>query len=112
RARAGAEDTILLAARGRGMDGPALLWRLVLPLGLSAAMGGLRSAVAGTVTAAVAVESLFGRTGAGQLFGEAARAGDTGMAVAALAGLCGLAVLLGALGGALHGRIDPRVRMA
>ncbi|WP_454020370.1 hypothetical protein [Azospirillum sp. Marseille-Q6669] len=56
--------------------------------------------------------SLFGRTGAGQLFVEAARAGDTGMAVAALAGLCGLAVLLGALGGALHGRIDPRVRMA
>ncbi|TWA68713.1 osmoprotectant transport system permease protein [Azospirillum baldaniorum] len=114
RARAGAEDTILLAARGRGMDGSALLWRLTLPLGLSAAMGGLRSAVAGTVTAAVAVENLFGTgfSGAGRLFVEAARAGDTGMAVAALAGLCGLAVLLGALGGALHGRIDPRARMA
>ncbi|NUB23256.1 ABC transporter permease subunit, partial [Azospirillum formosense] len=114
RARAGAEDTVLLAARGRGMDGSALLWRLTLPLGLSAAMGGLRSAVAGTVAAAVAVESLFGTgfSGAGRLFVEAARAGDTGMAVAALAGLCGLAVLLGALGGALHGRIDPRARMA
>ncbi|MGR0186208.1 ABC transporter permease subunit [Azospirillum aestuarii] len=112
RARAGAEDTVLLAARGRGMDGSALLWRLVLPLGLSAAMGGLRSAVAGTVTAAVAVESLFGRTGAGQLFVEAARAGDTGMAFAALAGMCGLTALLGALGGALHGFIDPRARMA
>ncbi|MBK4719046.1 ABC transporter permease subunit [Azospirillum sp. YIM DDC1] len=112
RARAGAEDTVLLAARGRGMDGSALLWRLVLPLGLSAAMGGLRSAVAGTVTAAVAVESLFGHTGAGQLFVEAARAGDTGMAFAALAGMCGLTVLLGALGGALHGFIDPRARMA
>ncbi|MGY0830171.1 ABC transporter permease subunit [Azospirillum argentinense] len=114
RARAGAEDTVLLAARGRGIDGSALLWRLTLPLGLSAAMGGLRSAVAGTVTAAVAVENLFGTgfSGAGRLFVEAARAGDTGMAVAALAGLCGLAVLLGALGGALHGRIDPRARMA
>lgn len=114
RARAGAEDTVLLAARGRGIDGSALLWRLTLPLGLSAAMGGLRSAVAGTVTAAVAVENLFGTgfSGAGRLFVEAARAGDTGMAVAALAGLCGLAVLLAALGGALHGRIDPRARMA
>ncbi|MBK3777947.1 ABC transporter permease subunit [Azospirillum brasilense] len=115
RARAGAEDTVLLAARGRGMDGSALLWRLTLPLGLSAAAGGLRSAVAGTVIGAVAVESLFGQTGfsgAGRLFVEAARAGDAGMAVAALAGLCGLAVLLNALGGALHGCIDPRARMA
>ncbi|WP_211107376.1 ABC transporter permease subunit, partial [Azospirillum brasilense] len=112
RARAEAEDTILLAARGRGVDGSALLWRLTLPLGLSAAMGGLRSAVAGTVTAAVAVESLLGGNGAGRLFVEAARAGDTGMAVAALAGLCGLALLLNALGGALHGWLDPRARTA
>ncbi|OYD80504.1 ABC transporter permease subunit [Azospirillum brasilense] len=114
RARAGAEDTVLLAARGRGMDGSALLWRLTLPLALSAAMGGLRSAVAGTVTAAVAVENLFGTgfSGVGRLFVEAARAGDAGMAVAAFAGLCGLAVLLGALGRALHGWIDPRARMA
>ncbi|TWA84150.1 osmoprotectant transport system permease protein/oligopeptide transport system permease protein [Azospirillum brasilense] len=114
RARAGAEDTVLLAARGRGVDGSALLWRLSLPLGLSAAVGGLRSAVAGTVTAAVAVESLFGTgfSGAGRLFVEAARAGDASMAVAALAGLCGLAVLLNALCGALHGWIDPRARMA
>lgn len=112
RARAGAEDTVLLAARGRGLNGPALLWRLALPLGLSAAVGGLRSAVAGTVTGAVAVESLFGLPGAGRLFVVAARAGDAGMAAAALAGLVGLAVLLNALGGALRGWIDPRARMA
>ncbi len=112
RARAGAEDTVLLAARGRGLNGPVLLWRFALPLGLSAAAGGLRSATAGTVTGAVAVESLFGRTGTGRLFVEAARAGDAGMAAAALAGLVGLAVLLNALGGALRGWIDPRARMA
>ncbi|TWA69219.1 osmoprotectant transport system permease protein [Azospirillum brasilense] len=114
RARAGAEDTVLLAARGRGMDGSALLWRLALPLGLSAAMGGLRSAVAGTMIGAVAVETLFGTgfSGAGRLFVETARAGDAGMAVAALAALCGLALLLNALGGALHGWLDPRARMA
>ena len=102
----------ILAARGRGLGDRAVLWHHAVPLGLAPVAGGLRGAVIAVVTAAVAVESLFALPGAGRLFLETMRAGDAGTAVAALAGLCGLTVLLNAAGAVLHGWFDPRFRTA
>lgn len=102
----------ILAARGRGLGDRAVLWHHAVPLGLAPVAGGLRSAVIATVTGAVAVEGLFVLPGAGRLFLETTRAGDTGTAVAALAGLCGLTVLLNAISAVLHGWFDPRFRTA
>ncbi|WP_448206406.1 ABC transporter permease subunit [Azospirillum sp. sgz302134] len=102
----------VLAARARGLDDRAVLWRHAVPMGLAPVAGGLRSAAVATVTGAVAVESLFGLPGTGRLFLDAVRTGDAGASLAALAGLCGLAVLLSALGAVLHGWLDPRLRSA
>lgn len=102
----------ILAARGRGLGDRAVLWHHAVPLGLAPVAGGLRGAVTAVVAGAVAVESLFALPGAGRLFLETMRDGDAGTAVAALAGLCGLAVLLNAAGAVLHGWFDPRFRTA
>ncbi|MCW2238354.1 ABC transporter permease subunit [Azospirillum canadense] len=100
----------LLAARGRGLGERTVLWHHAVPLGVAAVVGGLRIAVVATVAGAVAAESLFDVPGAGRLFVTAARASDAGIAVPALAALCGLAVLLGAGAAVLHGWLDPRAR--
>nr|WP_281418421.1 ABC transporter permease subunit [Azospirillum soli] len=102
----------IFAARGRGLSNKAVLWHHAVPLGLAPVAGGLRSPVITVVAGAVAVEGLFALPGAGRLFLETMRAGDAGTAVAALAGLCGLTVLLNAAGAVLHGWFDPRFRTA
>lgn len=106
----GPEGGAVRMARGLGLDERTVLRHHALPQAVAPVMGGLRAAVLAAMVGSVALESLLDLPGAGALMIDAARAGSAAGALPALVALCGLTVLLGALGLAVRDWIDPANR--
>ncbi len=100
----------LLAAQGFGLDDRAVLRNHVLPAAVAPALDGFPNAVLAALTGAVALESLLDWPGAGAALIDAARNGSVAGAVPVLLALCGLTVLLSALGAVARDWIDRTAR--
>ncbi len=115
-ARAGTLEALssdyVRAARARGIEGAALLFRHVLRPGLLPVVAYLSPALIAVITGSTVVEQIFGIPGMGRYFVQGALNRDYTlvMGVALVAGV--LIVIVNALVDALRAWLDPRLREA
>src|SRR5690606_36013363 len=72
----GVPDSVIEAARGMGMTGRQILWRVELPLALPVIFAGIRVAVVSTISLAT-LASYFGADSLGNLIFEGIATGGT-----------------------------------